>query len=163
METKLKNQIKILTIFFIIALIISGITAFPIETELKYLLNFVDYFPNEMKSWLIKTFTAMSEINKKYPMLAYGYDWLAFAHIIIAIAFWGVFKDPVRNIWIVEFGMITCTLILPLAFICGPIRGIPLFWQLIDCSFGLFGIIPLNILRNKILKLETQLKGEIRK
>jgi hypothetical protein len=154
MKTKLQNQIKLLTIFFIIALVISGITAFPIETELNYLLNFIDFFPKDMEAWLVKTHIAISETNKKYPMLAYGYDWLAFAHIVIAIAFWGVLKDPVRNIWIVEFGMISCLLILPLAFICGSVRGIPLFWQLIDCSFGLFGIIPLYILRNKILKLE---------
>jgi hypothetical protein len=155
MKNKLQKHIKLLTIFFIIALILSGVTAFPIETELKFLLNFIDYFPSEMKIWLVKIHSAISETNNKYPMLAYGYDWLAFAHIMISIAFFGVLKDPVRNIWIVEFGIISCLSIFPLAFICGPIRGIPFFWQLIDCAFGLFGIIPLFIIRNKILKLET--------
>jgi len=27
--------------------------------------------------------------------------------------------------------------------ICGAIRGIPFYWQIIDCSFGVFGAIPL--------------------
>jgi len=80
--------------------------------------------------------------------------WLAFAHIVIAIAFVGVLTKPVRNIWIVHFGMIACIAILPLAFICGSIRQIPFYWQLIDCSFGVFGIIPLYILHRYIKKLE---------
>ena len=69
-----------------------------------------------------------------------GFDWLAFAHVVIAILFIGVLRDPVRNIWVVEFGMIACILILPFAFVMGHERGIPLWWQLIDCSFGVFGM-----------------------
>ena len=42
----------------------------------------------------------------QYPFLAYGTDWLALGHIAIAIAFIGPLRDPVRNIWVVEFGMI---------------------------------------------------------
>ena len=30
-------------------------------------------------------------------IIAYGTDWLAFAHITIAVAFLGPLKDPVRN------------------------------------------------------------------
>lgn len=158
MKTKLKSQIKQLTTFFIIALILSGITAFAIETELNYLLKYTIHFPDGVNIWLNKVYVAISETNIKYPMLAYGYDWLAFAHIVIAIAFWGVYRDPVRNIWIVEFGMISCVLILPLAFICGNIRKIPFGWQLIDCSFGIIGIIPLYYLRKLISKLEKSLQ-----
>ena len=36
-------------------------------------------------------------------------------------------------------------LVVPLALICGPIRGIPFYWRLIDCSFGVLGIVPLWI------------------
>jgi hypothetical protein len=39
--------------------------------------------------------------------------------------------------------MIACFLILPTAFIAGYFRGIPIVWQLIDCSFGVFGFILL--------------------
>ena len=75
--------------------------------------------------------------------MAYGTDWLAFAHLVIAVAFIGPLLDPVRNRWVITFGMIACVMVLPLALICGPIRGIPLYWQLIECSLGVFGIIPL--------------------
>ena len=51
--------------------------------------------------------------------------------------------------------MIACVLVIPLALIAGPIRGIPFFWQIVDCSFGVFGIIPLWYCRRMIQRLET--------
>jgi Na+/melibiose symporter-like transporter len=59
-----------------------------------------------------------------------------------------------RNIWIFQFGMVSCLLIIPLALIAGAVRGIPWFWQLIDISFGVFGIIPLMVCYRKIKRLE---------
>lgn len=50
--------------------------------------------------------------------------------------------------------MIACALVIPLAVICGPIRGIPIYWRLIDCSFGVFGIIPLWLCRNYVVRLK---------
>ncbi len=49
--------------------------------------------------------------------------------------------------------MIACVLVVPLALICGPLRGIPFFWRLIDCSFGILGFIPLWIARNDIRRI----------
>jgi len=43
--------------------------------------------------------------------------------------------------------------------ICGTIRGIPPFWQLIDCSFGGFGLIPLAIVRKLTLGLDRAANG----
>jgi hypothetical protein len=91
-----------------------------------------------------------------HPFLAYGTDWLAFAHLVIAVAFIGPFIDPVRNKWIITFGLISCAGVIPLALIAGPIRGIPFPWRLIDCSFGIFGCIPLLRCRSLILDLERQ-------
>jgi hypothetical protein len=65
-------------------------------------------------------------------------------------------KDPVRNKWIIDWAILACLAILPLAFIAGPIRKIPLFHILIDCSFGILGLIPLIICRNWIRKLAFQ-------
>jgi hypothetical protein len=154
MKTALQKRIKIITWFFIISLIISGITAFAVETELHYLLRFKAYMPDKLYQWLETVYVAIFETNAKYPMLAYGFDWLAFAHIVIAIAFVGILREPVRNIWIIEFGMIACVLIIPLALICGAIRAIPFWWQMIDCSFGVFGILPLLYLHKLIKKLQ---------
>lgn len=79
-----------------------------------------------MAWWLGKIRDALTEINAKYPFIAYGTDWLAFAHFVIAILFIGPLRDPVKNIWVVEFGMIACVLVVPFALIMGDVRGIPL-------------------------------------
>jgi hypothetical protein len=79
---------------------------------------------------------------------------LAFAHLVIAVAFVGPLRDPVRNIWVVQFGMIACMAVIPLALIAGPIRGIPIWWQVIDMSFGVVGIVPLLIVHRDIRRLE---------
>lgn len=162
METqRLQTQIRVWLILFIVGLLISGITAFPLEWELQILnqiathpaLPIVSLWP-ALVQWLAFVNEGLQETYRQYPFMAYGTDWLAFAHIVIAVAFIGPLKDPVRNIWVIEFGMIACVLVLPLALIAGPLRGIPFFWQLVDCSFGILGIIPLWICRNAILKLQ---------
>ena len=50
--------------------------------------------------------------------------------------------------------MIACILVIPLALIAGPIRGIPFGWQLLDASFGVFGIVPLLIVYRLTRQLE---------
>ncbi len=117
--------------------------------------------PPILQQWIALIYNAVATTNKYYPYLAYGTDWLAFGHLVIAMAFIGPLKDPVRNIWIIQFGMIACVMVFPLAFIMGPIRHIPFFWQLIDCSFGFFGIMPLYICYRNIRALERmQLEEE---
>jgi len=150
------TKIRLLILFFMIALILSGVTAFPAETELNWLLGHSSLIPGFMQNWLQSCYDALHDTNNKYPMLAYGYDWLGFAHIIIALAFIGPLKDPVRNKWVIDWGIFSCIAIIPLAFIAGPIRQIPFFHILVDCSFGVVGLIPLLICRKMIRKVELQ-------
>jgi hypothetical protein len=135
---------------FIVALVLSGVTAFPLQAELDLLAQWrgvghltATDVPAGLDHWLLTVRDGLRDIYTRYPWYAYGTDWLAFAHIIIAIFFIGPFMDPVRNVWVLKVGLIACAMILPLAFICGPIRGIPFYWRLIDCSFGIIGAIPL--------------------
>jgi hypothetical protein len=151
---KLITKIRLLIIFFIIALILSGVTAFPVQTELRWLLNHPALVPAFAQIWLQNVYAALVETNTKYPMLAYGFDWLAFAHIVIAMAFIGPLKDPVKNKWIIDWAILSCFAVFPLAFICGPIRHIPMFHIIIDCAFGAIGLIPLLICRRWIKQLE---------
>ncbi|MBO0929655.1 hypothetical protein [Fibrella aquatilis] len=147
---RIRNQL----LFFIIALIVSGVTAFPIETELAIANEHLASFPHFLQNWLSSVYAAVGTPNQHYPYLSYGTDWLAFAHLVIAVVFIGPLRDPVRNIWVIQFGMIACIMIFPLAFIAGPIRGIPFYWQLIDCSFGVFGFIALYLCYRDILIFE---------
>jgi hypothetical protein len=152
---QLTKTIRRWVIFFIVALLLSGITAFPIETELGWVCSWWPEQSSAFAKWLQYNYTAIKSTNQQYPTLAYGYDWLAFAHIVLAIAFLGPLRAPVKNIWVIEFGIIACLLIIPVAIIAGPIRKIPWFWQLIDMSFGVIGLIPLLICRKKIKLLES--------
>jgi hypothetical protein len=154
-EQKLRSKIRFLIIFFIVALVLSGLTAFPIETQLAMICKNIELLPNFLQAWVSKVYLAVKNTNAAYPYLAYGTDWLAFAHIVIGVIFIGPLRDPVKNIWVIQFGMIACAMVLPLAFIAGPIRGIPFYWQLIDSSFGVIGCIPLFICYKYILKLEA--------
>ncbi len=153
-EVKLIRKIKTLIVIFICFLVLSGVTAFPIETELQFIDENSSFLPYFVRSWLSEVYFAVKTTNANFPFLSYGTDWLAFAHIVIAIAFFGPLRDPVRNIWIIEFGIISCILVIPLALIAGAVRGIPFYWQLIDCSFGVIGLIPLIWCHKLIKKLE---------
>ncbi len=157
--------IRILLIFFIVALAVSGLTAFPLVIEGNILDkiggngSYIGTIWPAMGNWISSVRQGLVDINTKYPFMFYGTDWLAFAHLMIAIAFIGPLRDPVKNIWVVEFGMAACVLVIPLALICGPIRGIPFFWTLIDSSFGVFGIIPLLLVywqTKRIMSLELK-------
>ncbi|MFD0766002.1 hypothetical protein ACFQZI_14155 [Mucilaginibacter lutimaris] len=153
--TQLKTKARRWIIFLMVGLILSGITAFPIESEMAVAMHNIDAFSPTMQQWLTTIYTAVKTTNAQYPYLSYGTDWLAFAHAVIALAFIGPLRDPARNIWVLQFGMIACVLIFPLAFIAGPIRHIPQFWQLVDCSFGVIGIIPLYVAYRYARRLET--------
>src|SRR5258705_463717 len=132
-------------VFFMIVLVVSGLTAIPVETELNFLTRFFS-LDSSIGQWLDKVYQAFHDTNKNYPFLAYGYDWLAFAHFVLAILFIGPLKDPVRNIWVIVFSMIACVLIIPFALIAGQYRGIPLMWLVICCFFRFFCIFFFFIL-----------------
>src|ERR1700743_284789 len=149
---KLKLRIRIWIVLFIIGLALSGITAFPIETELHLLASHAG--TGILGNGITTIYNAVHATNQQYPWLSYGTDWLAFGHIVIAAAFIGPLRDPVKNIWVIEFGMIACIMVPFLAFIAGPIRQIPIYWRCIDCCFGVFGIIPLYVCYRSIRKLE---------
>lgn len=156
-QQQLLSKIRLSLIFFMIGLALSGITAFPLKTELDFLMKYTHLMPEVISNFVTKVHQALVMVNDLYPFLAYGTDWLAFSHLMITIAFIGPYRNPVKNIWVIEFGMICCLAVFPLAFICGAIRGIPFYWQLIDCSFGFFGLIPLlyaHKLTKKIIKLQ---------
>lgn len=147
---KIIFKIRIIITLFILCLLVSGLTAFPLLHELNVLSNVMNIDPmvdpNEydgIQHWISNVRLGLDDTYSKYAFIAYGTDWLAFAHIVISIFFIGVFINPQRNIWIIYSGIISCVGVIFIALICGPIRGIPFYWRLIDCSFGIIGLIPL--------------------
>jgi hypothetical protein len=164
-ENILRWRIKCLTWVFILGLILSGATAIPLPTEVDWLVNVTganEFIETPASAntpawavWLLKVQGALRKNAATHPFLFYGTDWLAFGHFAIAIAFIGALRDPVRNSWLFTFGMIACAMVVPYALIFGAIRGIPFWWRLIDCSFGVFGIIPVWLCKKWSHELEA--------
>jgi hypothetical protein len=155
------RRIRLGLALFMAGLLLSGITAFPLQSELRFLalsLHTSAIHPvavsTRLLPWIEQVSHALAATNAQYPFLAYGTDWLAFAHLVIAMAFIGPYIDPIRNKWLITFGLVACAGVIPLALIAGSVRGIPLGWRLIDCSFGVFGSLPLLVCRHSIRILE---------
>ncbi|MFG2761347.1 hypothetical protein [Streptomyces wuyuanensis] len=111
-DRALLRRIRVWLAVFIVCLVLSGLTAFPLVTEVRLLHE-------ALTSW----------------------------------------AAPVADAWAVADGMIACAGIIPLALICGPIRGIPFGWTVIDMSFGVYGVIPLLVVRRMIKRLEALTEG----
>ena len=150
--------VRMLIIIVMAGLILSGISALPIETELQKAEEVANQlgWDNSLTSWILLCQEGITATNRKYPFIAYGTDWLAFAHFVIAIAFLGPLMEPLRNKWVITFGVIAAVLIIPFAFTAGAVRGIPLFWRLIDCSFGIVGGCLLAICLRRINRIERR-------
>ncbi len=147
-EQKLLRRIRVCLLVFMAGLVLSGVTAIPLTGELSVLYRGLHYF--EIRSgpfheWIQQVFAALLDAKTRYPFLYYGTDWLAFGHFVVALAFIGPLRNPVRNIWVIQFGMFACALVLPYALIFGALRGIPWWWRMIDCAFGILGLIPLKL------------------
>ena len=150
---RLRRRIRGILLFFIIGLALSGATAIPLRWEVDLLAR---AFPRPtaaagsvpgLAAWIARVREGLHATYARYPFIAYGTDWLAFAHFLLAILFVGPLVDPVRNRWVLTFGMIACVLVIPWALVLGAVRGIPLGWRLVDCLFGVFGVIPLWLAR----------------
>lgn len=150
----LRRRIRGWLSVFLLGLVLSGVTAIPLAWELEILARLIGTGASGLAHWIGRVQRGLHDTDARYPFLAYGTDWLAFGHLMIAVAFVGPLRDPVRNRWVLTFGMIACVCVVPWALVFGPVRGIPFFWRLIDCSFGIIGIIPLWLCRRDIDELE---------
>ncbi len=140
-------------------LFISGVTIWPAIWELKTFVGFVwgdTEATGVIHGFILQVIAGLEDVNAKYPFVFYGYDWLAFAHIVLAILFLGALRDPVRNVWVVQFGLIACALVPVLAGICIPLRGIPFSWFWIDFAFAPGAALPLWIALRDIRLLRVK-------
>ena len=154
----LLRKLRFSLAIFLTGLVLSGLTAFPLRTELPIVINALSQIgvsgQSALMQWLTKVDAVLESTGRQYPFLAYGTDWLGFAHLIIAMAFIGAWRDPVRNKWLFTFGLLNCAAVVPFAIIAGQARGIPFGWRLIDCSFGILGAIPLWFCRRCVAEME---------
>lgn len=151
------TRAKLMLAIVAFGLFMSGVTIWPAIPELKTAVWIVwgNTPPTgTLHAFVLKAIEGLEYMNANYRFMLYGYDWLAFAHIGLAILFAGAIRDPVKNIWVVQCGLILCILIPILAGICIPIRGLPSIWFLFDFIFAPGAGIPLLIALHDIRKIE---------
>ncbi|WP_329561823.1 hypothetical protein [Kitasatospora sp. NBC_01266] len=68
---------------FIVCLVLSGLTAFPLRAETDWALALAHRVPAPalLLAWLDRVHAGLIETGERYPFLFYGTDWLAFAHL----------------------------------------------------------------------------------
>ncbi len=137
--------------FFIFGLVTSGLTAFPLEMESALLNRWLGLNPPidpngslfQLHAFISRVHYGVQLTYQQFPFFGYGTDWLGFGHFVIAAFFVLPFVDPIRYRAIVQIGLFACGGVIVFALIAGPIRHIPIYWTMIDCSFGIAGAIPL--------------------
>lgn len=139
--------------FFIVALVLSGLTAVPLVSLTAVFAEITASLGGSLHAWAVQAASAVALVDAQWPILFYGTDWLAFAHVVIGLAFIGPWRDPVRNRWVVEWGLWCCALVVIVAFAWAPVRGIPFFWRCVDASFGVFGAVPLLLVMLRIKRM----------
>lgn len=156
-------RFRLMLLAFITGLVGSGVTAFPLLAELRRLHElFGPGTGGGVAFWVEKIRYGLEDTYSRYPWIAYGTDWLAFGHLVIALFFIGPLFDPRSSKSTLLAGIAACLGVIPLAVICGEIRGIPVLWRLIDCSFGLIGVLPLLYCLRLIPRIRAEAENGIR-
>lgn len=135
-------------------LLLNGISAIPLISELKILLSKPDVLPQFLRNWWMYVNKGVNDTTRFYPFMRYGFDWLAFAHLLIAIAFIGPLKDPIKNEWVIRWGMIASALSVIMALGWERLRGIPLWWSCIDAAIAIVAFIVLWLCNHWIKELK---------
>ena len=70
-EQKLKREIRILLYVFVTGLVVSGITAFPIHTQLVYAHKLFESFHlnNPLTQWIDTVYRGVDEADRNYPFI----------------------------------------------------------------------------------------------
>ncbi len=145
------GRIRIALVLVMLGLFLAGVTAFPLLAEVNFLADLLTDGSGNLDpaayagltAWILTVREGLDVTYARYPFIAYGTDWLAFGHLMIMLFFILPYREPARYEGVLWVGVWMSVLVFPLAFICGPIRGIPWYWQLVDCAFGLLCIPPL--------------------
>lgn len=104
---KVSARLRAWTLFFMVGLVLSGLTALAIPTEVEAGAALLGedfradgWIPEWAARWLRTIHDGVTTTAERAPLMFYGTDWLAFGHFAIALAFVGALRDPVRNRWL---------------------------------------------------------------
>ena len=157
------TRIRIALAIVMAGLFVAGVTAFPLLLEINLLADLLtggspDLDPADytgLTAWILTVREGLEATYRDYPFIGYGTDWLAFGHLCIMLFFLLPYREPVRYEGVMWVGVWMSVLVFPLAFVMGPLRGIPWWWQLVDCAFGAFALPPLLWALHETKKLKV--------
>ncbi|MFI5134703.1 MAG: hypothetical protein ACHQD9_02500 [Chitinophagales bacterium] len=156
-ETQLRRKINTALIITIVGLLLNGISIIPLRTEISILLATNDSLPKFLQEWLNYVSQGLQETGNQYNFMRYGFDWLGFTHLLIAILFFGALKDPVKNEWVVKWGMIVSLLSIAMALGWEQLRSVPFWWSIIDAMIALLAFVVLWLCNKWIQQLKATL------
>jgi len=88
-RASLLRKLRLVLGLFTAALVLSGLTAFPLKSEMEHVVamrglehvTLTEAGPG-FDRWILTVRNGLRESYARYPWLAYGTDWLAFAHLV---------------------------------------------------------------------------------
>ncbi|HEV7925928.1 MAG TPA: hypothetical protein VGR14_11260, partial [Verrucomicrobiae bacterium] len=111
--TAIRLRLRLVLGLFMLGLVLSGLTAFPLQRELEAATSIrgldsaaTTTAQGSLDTWLLRVRDGLRDTYGHYPWVAYGTDWLGFAHLVIAVFFVGPLVNPVRNIWVLWAGLV---------------------------------------------------------
>jgi hypothetical protein len=161
-----RRRFRIVMGAFIAGLVLSGVTAFPLLWEARLAADMLGVGDAAspaghagLAGWILTIRFGLEDAYAAYPWIAYGTDWLGFAHLAIALFFIGPMIDPRSSRGNILAGMAASVGVVPLALICGEVRGIPFGWRLVDSSFGVIGFALLFYCLRLLPRIEEEQAG----
>ena len=127
------TKIRLCLVLVMAGLFVAGVTAFPLLVEVNWISQWLagswasldPALYDGLTRWILTVWEGLEVTYRDYPWLAYGTDWLASGHLMIMLFFILPYREPVRYEGVLWVGVWASLLVFPLAFICGPLRGIP--------------------------------------
>ena len=94
------KRIQTLTVILQLGLLIAGLTAFWIPEGVHFLANDTQLGQIiHQEQWLQHVNTGVQEINRSYPFIWYGTDWMVFcAHTVCAIVLWAIRQSDTEQV-----------------------------------------------------------------
>ena len=86
---KIERQIKKYVWIFIVGLVLSGLSAIPLVWGVDFVVDILEEieFHSQVFSLMKQVQNVLIFNAEHFPFMAYGNDWLAFAHFLFALLF----------------------------------------------------------------------------
>ncbi len=101
-------------------------------------------------TWFLGTRQALMATSLTARFLFYATNRDGLSRILFALLFLGPYRDPVRNRWVINFGLLSCAALVLFAFVAGEIQGMPFLWRCADAAFALLCALPLLLCKHYI-------------